>query len=116
LPEPGEASGDPGVKTATLKAAILARGVTVESVDDLDGALGMSSGGHIRLLNGLSPATEFTTLVREYAHLWTGSGYVRLFLRMVKRPFAAPFTNRAADAAPFSPARQAATMKRCLAW
>jgi hypothetical protein len=68
LPEPGEASGDPGANTAALKAAILERGITVESVDDLDGALGTSSGGCIRLLNGLSPAMEFTTLVPEYAH------------------------------------------------
>ena len=67
LAEPGEASGDPGVKTAVLRTAILERGITLESVDDLDGALGTSSGGHIRLLNGLSPAVEFTTLVHEYA-------------------------------------------------
>ena len=68
LAEPGEASGDPGVKTAVLKSEILERGITLEYVDDLDGALGTSSGGHIRLLNGLSPAVEFTTLVHEYAH------------------------------------------------
>jgi antirestriction factor ArdC-like protein len=68
LPEPGEASGDPGAKTAALKAAILERGITVESVDDLGGALGTSNGGCIRLLNGLAPATEFTTLAHEYAH------------------------------------------------
>jgi hypothetical protein len=68
LPEPGEASGDPGGKTAALKGAILERGISLESVDDLDGALGTSSGGCIRVLNGLSPATEFTTLVHEYAH------------------------------------------------
>ncbi len=68
LPEPGEASGDPGAKTASLKAAILAQGIALESVDDLGGALGTSSGGRIRLLNGLSPAMEFTTLVHEYAH------------------------------------------------
>jgi uncharacterized protein DUF955 len=68
LPEPGEASGDPGSKTVALRTAILERGITLESVDDLDGALGTSSGGCIRLLNGLSPATEFTTLVHEYAH------------------------------------------------
>jgi hypothetical protein len=68
LPAPSEASGDPGAKTASLKAAILGQGIALESVDDLGGALGTSSGGRIRLLNGLSPATEFTTLVHEYAH------------------------------------------------
>ena len=68
LPEPCLPSGDPGVKTVSLKAAILAKGIALESVDDLGGALGTSSGGHIRLLMGLSPAMEFTTLVHEYAH------------------------------------------------
>jgi len=68
LPAPSEASGDPGLKTAALKTAILARGIALEWVDDLEGALGTSSGGRIRLLQGLSPATEFTTLVHEYAH------------------------------------------------
>jgi hypothetical protein len=77
LPEPGEASGDPGAKTAALKNAILERGMALESVDDLDGALGTSSDGCIRLLNGPSPATEFTTLVHEYAHLCPAVGYVR---------------------------------------
>ena len=76
MPEPGEAAGDPGVKTAALKAAILEHGITLESVDDLDGALGTSSGGCIRLLNSLSPAMEFTTLVHEHAHLCTRHGYV----------------------------------------
>jgi hypothetical protein len=68
LPTPGEASGDPGIKTTLLKNMILRQGITVESVDDLGGALGTSSGGRIQLLNGLSPATEFTTLVHEFAH------------------------------------------------
>jgi hypothetical protein len=48
LPEPGEASGEPGAKTAALKNAILERGIALESVDDLGGALGTSSGGCIR--------------------------------------------------------------------
>ena len=42
--------------------------MAVEYADDLGGALGTSSGGRIRLLNGLSPAVEFTTLVHEHAH------------------------------------------------
>ena len=68
LPEPREASGDPGATTAALAAAIVRCGITIEVVDDLDGALGSSSGGRIQLLRGLSPAVEFTTLVHEYAH------------------------------------------------
>ena len=68
LPTPIEASGDPGARTALLKTAILEQGIALEYVDELGGALGTSSGGCIRLLNGLSPAMEFTTLVHEHAH------------------------------------------------
>jgi hypothetical protein len=71
-----EASGDPGAKTTLLKTAILEQGIAVEYVDERDGALGTSSGGCIRLLNGLSPAMEFTTLVHEHAHLCSPIGYV----------------------------------------
>jgi hypothetical protein len=68
LAQPGETTGDPGAKTASRKTAILGQGITLESVDDLGGALGTSGDGRIRLLNGLSPAMEFTTLAHEYAH------------------------------------------------
>jgi hypothetical protein len=68
LPTPVEASGDPGAKTALLKTAILEQGIALEYADELGGALGTSSGGRIRVLNGLSPAMEFTTLVHEHAH------------------------------------------------
>ena len=86
MAEPGEASGDPGVKTAVLKSAILERGITLELVDDLDGALGTSHGGRIRLLDGLSPAVEFTTLVHEYAHLCCAIGYVQSAQRQGQFP------------------------------
>jgi antirestriction protein ArdC len=68
LPVPSEASGDPGAKTQALTDAIVGQGIVVEWVDGLDGALGTSGGGRIRLLTGLAPATAFTTLVHEYAH------------------------------------------------
>jgi antirestriction protein ArdC len=68
LPAPSEASGDPGIATDLLQAALLERGITLEFVDDLGGALGTSAGGRIQILNGLSPANAFTTLVHEYAH------------------------------------------------
>ena len=68
LAENAEASGDPGSKTAALRAAIVERGITVESADDLGGALGTSAGGRIQVLNGLSAAEEFVVLVHEYAH------------------------------------------------
>ena len=68
LPEAPEATGDPGTRTRTLEAAIAAHGITLERVDDLDGAHGTSSGGRIQILNGLAPAAEFSVLVHEYAH------------------------------------------------
>jgi hypothetical protein len=39
LPAPSEASGDPGVSTAGLTRAIVERGISVESVDEHEGAL-----------------------------------------------------------------------------
>lgn len=78
LPEPAEASGHPGARTACLRAAIVSQGIAVEYIEQLGGALGTSHGGRIQIVNGLQPASEFTVLVHEYAHLCTGSGYVRL--------------------------------------
>ena len=68
LPEAAKASGDPGRTTTALRAAILARGIAVDAVDDLGGALGTSAGGRIQILNGLSPAEELVVLVHEFAH------------------------------------------------
>lgn len=68
LPEAAQASGDPGTKTSLLIAAIRAAGIAVEYADELGSALGLSSGGRIQILNGQSPAAEFTVLVHEYAH------------------------------------------------
>jgi N-terminal domain of anti-restriction factor ArdC len=55
LPAPTEATGDPGAATEMLKASVLARGIAIDSVDDLGGALGTSSGGRIQLLRGSRP-------------------------------------------------------------
>lgn len=68
LPEVAQAGGDPGASLAALRATILEAGIVIESVDDLGGALGTSSGGCIQILNGLSPAEEFVVLVHEHAH------------------------------------------------
>jgi hypothetical protein len=83
LAEPSEALGDPGARTAALKSAILERGIALEAADALDGALGTSSGGCIRLRNGLSPATEFTTLVHEYPSLSAIGRYVRFLVASI---------------------------------
>lgn len=68
LPQPAEIGGDPGDKTESLKAAIAARNIVVEYADHLGGALGLSCGGRIRVLNGLTRASEFAVLAHEFAH------------------------------------------------
>lgn len=68
LPEAAAASGDPGGCTSALRGAIEARGIVIEEADTLDGALGMSCGGRIRIVKGLAPAEEFVVLVHEFAH------------------------------------------------
>jgi len=68
LPQPSEAQGDPGEATARLKVAIASQGIVLEYAEDLGGALGLSCGGRIRVLTGLSTASEFSVLSHEYAH------------------------------------------------
>src|SRR5437667_5842544 len=68
LPQAAEASGDPGEHTGALKRAITGHGIALEYSDHLGGALGLSCGGRIHVLNGLPPASEFAVLAHEYAH------------------------------------------------
>jgi hypothetical protein len=68
LPDVPQASGDPGARTDRLRAAIIERGIAIETVDDLGGALGTSTGQRIQILNGLCPADTFLVLAHEYAH------------------------------------------------
>lgn len=68
LPQPAEAGGDPGAATDRLKAAIASHGIAVDYVEDLDGALGTSTGGRIQVLAGLEAASQFTVLAHEFAH------------------------------------------------
>ena len=51
-----------------MRAAIIDRGIAVEYIDDLGGALGTSAGGRIQVLNGLAPAEELMVLAHEWAH------------------------------------------------
>lgn len=68
LADVAQASGDPGDEIAAIHAAIVAAGVEVEYADALDGALGASFGGRIKVLRGLPPAEEFMVLAHEWAH------------------------------------------------
>lgn len=68
LPEVAQASGDPGDRLSALKAAIVGAGISLEYADDLDGALGTSHGGRIRIRTGLMPAEELIVLAHEWGH------------------------------------------------
>jgi hypothetical protein len=61
-------TANPGATSDRLKAAITAHGIVVDYVQELDGALGTSSGGRIQVLAGLQPASEFMVLAHEFAH------------------------------------------------
>ena len=68
LPEIGTTKGDPGVYLDRLKAFLTTNGITLEYTGDILPALGTSSGGHIKLAPGLTPAEEFSVLAHETAH------------------------------------------------
>lgn len=68
LPEIGRVSGDPGKALLRLEAAYRHFGVGLERADGLGGAKGVSMGGKVRVLKGMEPAEEFSTLVHELAH------------------------------------------------
>ncbi|MBX3439811.1 MAG: hypothetical protein KF861_20140 [Planctomycetaceae bacterium] len=60
--------GDPGDKIACLEQVIRSKGIELEYVDSLGGALGMSEGGKISVLSSLPKAHQFSVLVHELAH------------------------------------------------
>ena len=68
LPEVNKISGDPGEKLGKLHATSETLGIALSYDDDLGGADGVSKGGHIVLVRGLSAAEEFNTLAHELAH------------------------------------------------
>ncbi len=68
LPEFAEVTGDPAGNTDRLRAFVARLGITLEYVDTLGGAEGVSSGGKIAIRQGMTPAEEFSTLAHEVAH------------------------------------------------
>jgi len=68
LPELDAVSGDPGAHPQVVRELVARKGITLEYVDDLPGALGTSSGGRIRIVRDLTPGREFEVLVHELAH------------------------------------------------
>jgi antirestriction protein ArdC len=68
FPEFTEVQGDPRDNLEHLKAFALARSIALEYDASIAPAMGVSSGGCIRLLPDMPPAKEFGTLVHEIAH------------------------------------------------
>ncbi len=60
--------GEPGEKIACIEQVIRSKGIELEYVEGLGGALGMSQGGKISVLSTLSKAEQFSVLVHELAH------------------------------------------------
>jgi antirestriction protein ArdC len=68
LPHIGMVQGDPREYGERLHTFVHAQGISVEYSSEIAPARGTSSGGHITLLPGQSPAEEFSTLAHELAH------------------------------------------------
>jgi len=68
LPEIGTTKGDPGTYLDRVKEYVASSGIVLEYTNDIRPALGTSSGGRIKIAQGLTPAEEFSALVHEVAH------------------------------------------------
>lgn len=68
LPEFAKTTGDPKDYTNKLKALAAQRGIAVEYDPSIAPAMGVSSGGRIRLIPDLPKGEEFAVLVHELAH------------------------------------------------
>src|SRR5262249_30632858 len=68
LPEFSKTTGDPQGYTDKLKEIATGRGIAVEYDAAIAPAMGMSSGGRVRLMPNLRKAEEFSVLVHELAH------------------------------------------------
>jgi hypothetical protein len=68
LPQFAETTGDPKDFMEKLKNLVAKEGISLEYDKTIAPALGMSSGGRIRLVPGLTPAEEFSVLAHELAH------------------------------------------------
>ncbi|MGH9611052.1 MAG: ArdC family protein, partial [Bryobacteraceae bacterium] len=68
IAEFAKVSGDPENATERLKAFLATKSIALEYDERIRPASGLSSGGKITLLPGLSGAEEFSVLVHECAH------------------------------------------------
>lgn len=68
LPQLGTIAGDPGEQIVRIEDLIRSKGIELDVVQSLNGALGLSAGGKISIVSSLAPAERFSTLVHELAH------------------------------------------------
>jgi len=68
LPEPAKVTGEVGDFEERLLGFVSQQGISVEYSDRIAPAQGMSIGGKIILLPGMSKAEEFSTLTHEVSH------------------------------------------------
>lgn len=68
LPEFAGISGEPGDKLTRLETIVRSHGIELSYESGLNGALGVSEGGRIRVLPDLRAAETFSVLVHELAH------------------------------------------------
>lgn len=68
LPEFATVQGDPAGHLEQLKKFVTERGIALEYSASIAPARGVSRGGSIALLPGMSPADEFAVLAHEVAH------------------------------------------------
>jgi hypothetical protein len=68
FPEFATVAGDPHTYTERLKEFLAVNRITLEYSEEVAPAKGVSQGGHIILLPGLSPAENFSVLAHECAH------------------------------------------------
>jgi hypothetical protein len=68
LPGIGHVQGDPRHHQERLAEFVAAQGIVLQYSEEIAPARGVSEGGQITLLPGMSPAETFATLVHECAH------------------------------------------------
>ena len=68
LPEFAKTTGDPKEYGEKLRELVAKRGIAVEYDASIAPALGVSSGGHIRLMPGMPAGEEISVLAHELAH------------------------------------------------
>lgn len=89
LPEFAKTTGDPKDYRDKLKTMAVDRGIAVEYDASLGNAMGVSSGGRIRLKPDLSKAEEFAVLAHELAHEMLHHGKEERFTKVVRETQAA---------------------------